>query len=626
MCAETGVRGLVREVESAASAFGRDSELNTLGLSGLSFTEARLQTSSLLQKEAQRGYEAFFNGVADGAFKRPAQAVQQLLGAEIKEENKKVSGEEQAGKVLGSLVPFVAASFATRRVGTALLGEAANPSIYRVVGEQATAGFLTGSLLNLSELKPGESLLSSRLKEGAISAATFATMAGISSGLERRIPSLGTGLAFELPRKILIGGVSGAAAGVTDIELKTGFKASKEDLLTSALSYAAFGAAFDGGGTLLKHFATKSPPAEIDLPRLLASDPKVTVISSPGGWYDKLSAAIYKAPKDHTIVVTDPKWLNEGKNIIVSARRPDVKILLDSAAQDGGKTELVSASKASKVPSASERLEQPKAAAQTEQPPAEAKSKWDIQRELTASIRAEVESHGENPGMALVSALKRDRLVMVGEYHVMDSEHRNMAARLLPQLKKEGGLTHLAIEHTTPFKGRIYKPDGSVDVNSLPVLLQHYEYIRMLEVAKKEGIQVVPIDGTKADLLSRNKTMAKELQGLLKNPDNNVLFWVGNRHLHMVDATAEGPQVAKILRDRGVPLTTFYGQHDNFFREEPMRNLFTPSAATAVPLDKAPTIRGLSWLHSDQPGYGKNNFSEFDYLIMQPYQRPSHFD
>lgn len=589
------------------------------------FARERLQTSSLLLSETQRGPQAFLNGVVDGAVNRPVQAVQQLLGAEVKPLEAKVSADEHVGRIIGSIAPFVVTSIATKRVGNALLGETATPTLSRVMGEQATAGFLTGSLLTVSELKPGESLLGARLRDGSISAATFATMSGASTLLDRNLPGLGKGLAGELTRKLMVGGLSGAAGGLVDVELKTGFKAEREQLLTSTLGYAAFGAVFEGGGTLAKAMmkpTAKFSNAEVNLPRLLASDPQITVISSPGGWYDKLSAAIYKAPKDHTIVVTDPKWLQEGKNILISARRSDINLVFDAAGKAGEniKPAVDAGAKISAAGKGSEiKVDR------NDVPATPTKSVYEIERELTAKIRSEVADHGQDPGTALANALKRDRLVMVGEYHVEDSSHRLMGARLLPKLKQDG-LTHLAIEHTNNFKGRIFNPDGSVDRNSLPELLRHNEFVRMLEVAKKEGIEVVPIDSTKRDLLTRNQTMAKELQGLLKDPDNKVMFWVGNRHLHMQDVTSEGPQVAKILRDKGVPLTTFYGQHDNFFREEPMRGLFTPSVATAVPTDKAPTIANLNWVHRGEAGHGISRFNEMDFVIMQPYQRPSHWD
>lgn len=244
------------------------------------------------------------------------------------------------------------------------------------------------------------------------------------------------------------------------------------------------------------------------------------------------------------------------------------------------------------------------------------------------NIRKEVGAVGENPADALANALRKSRVVMVGEYHVQDSIHRELGAELMPELKK-AGMTHLAIEHSSDFTGKIFDAAGKLDTESLPELLRHREFFKLLEAAQREGIEVVPVDGSynaSRDLFYRNMQMDKNIATILENPKNKVLFWVGNKHLQMTDATGAGAQVAQLLRERNIPVTTFYGQHDNFWREEPLRNLFTPNRPLAVPTASAPTLRSLNWLHPDEAGYAVHRFSEFDYVLMHPKQIPAHWD
>ena len=577
---------------------------------------ASLQKTDLVIKDKSiAGPAGLLDGFVDGAVRQPIAAVQQVFGRANEQtlNTKQESGSQTVGRIIGTLVPFVAASALTRTASNRIFGAelASNPNIYRMMGEQATAGLLMGSLLTHSDLKPGQSLLEARLRQGAESAITFGVMAGAGGALEQGLPKFGERFSAQLARRMTIGALSGTAGGLMDAELKTDFRATGDQLLTSAFGYAAFGALGEGGGIIGK--ALLKPGAEFAVPQaarkdtsmLLASDTNTTIISSQSGWYDKLKTAIYRANGEHTIVVTDKKWLDEGQKILLGAKRPNVTLILDeTAAGSVVKPEP-------QVPTASEiRAEQ--------------------RAQLVRNLSAELTKNGENPGDAIVAALKKNRVVLVGEYHVVDNVHRDLGAELMPRLQKEGKLTHLAIEHARDFKGKIFTADGRVDKEALPALLQHDEFYRLLESAKKAGVEVVPVDASykgNRNLDYRNKVMDKEIGKLLgENPENKVLFWVGNFHLHTIDGTGEGAQVARLLRDKNIPVASFWGSHDNQWREEPIRSMFTPDRAIAVPTAKSPLLANMDIVHSDQPGFGINKFGEFDYVIMHPYQRPSHWD
>lgn len=612
-----------RETSSLASAVD-------LAYAPRDFGLTKLATNELLKKDNSiSGPGGLLDGLVEGAYRQPVKAVQQALGVHTETTTPlaEQSASQKIGRIAGTVVPFVAVAALSRTVGSKIMGQelTAVPSIKQLMVEQAAAGMVVGGLLTHSELKPGESLLGARLRQGIESAAVFATMTGTSAALDRSLPKFGTTQWAEAGRRMTIGALSGTAGGLLDAELKADFRASGYDLLTSALGYAALGTAAEGAGSAFRALVRPATPfaeAPAVIERgnanmLLAADANTTVISSHAGWYDKLKTAIYKAPPEHTIIVTDRKWAEEGSKILLSAKRSDVKVVFEEAPSVSARTSAAGAKSEVSSPARSSKSE---AAPEVDV--------WAQRAQLFDSLRKEMAKHGDNPADALVAALKKSRVVMVGEYHVVDSAHRELGAEVMPQLKK-AGLTHLAIEHSRDFQGKIFKADGTLDQKALPELLRHYEFFRLLESAKKSGIEVVPVDasynGSRA-IDYRNRVMDQEITSILENPKHKVLFWVGNRHLEMTNGTGDGPQVASLLRDRKIPVTTFYGSHDNFWREEPLRNMLTPDRAIAVPTTKAPALSSLSYLHSDQDGHLINQYKQFDFVLIHPKQRPSNWD
>lgn len=600
------------------------------------------------------GAAGLLAGLTDGAINRPIEAVKQVLNAGEQNESKRdskvasaangsepESASHKLGTIIGTLAPFVGLSLLTRGASSRLFG-AESPSALRLMGEQAASGFLLGSLLTPSEIQAGQNMLSSRLSQGGIMAATFATMSGSASLLNRALPEAASASIMPvLTRRIAIGALSGVAGGIVDAEGKSGFNASGSELLTSSLGYAAFGTVAEAAGTIagrsLLHdnqFArarSAGPALEANLSpannaaQALAADTNTTIISSHGGWYDKLSSAIRKAPPEHTIIVSDPAWLKEANQLLKESRRNDIKVLLGTAAESRATT--TSESRATTTSESRAATTSDTIARTAEPPPQE--NKWEIRSRLVERIKQEVQSSGLDPGDAIAAALRRGRAVMVGEYHVPDSPNRLLGAKIMPQLK-ETGLTHLAIEQSSDSAGKIFDANGKVNRDVLAPLLQHHEFYSLLEAAKKEGIEVVPVDAAEnasRDLASRNVAMDENIANILDaDPANKVLYWVGNKHLQTIEEPGEGLQVAQLLRNRNLAVTTFYGRHDNFWREEPLRNLYSPNRPVAIPTANAPTLSSLNWLHPDQSGHALHHFGEFDYLLMYPEQVAAHFD
>ncbi len=557
----------------------------------------------------------FAHGLFEGSINRPVAALKQLGGAQDAAPNIDKSTAQTVGEVAGMALPFIAVSALTSKGSSLLLGETAQKTVLRSATEQGLAGFLMGSVLTPTELKADQSLLNVRLKQGFHDSAIFATMGGTANLLSKNMADAST-FGTKLGQRLLVGGGSGAAAGFVDAELRNGGKANWMDLGISMSSYALMGAAFEGGGLALQSFAkSQQPRFQLgSVTEAMARDPQTTVISNFAGWYDNLAKAIRTAPKDHTVIVTEEKWAKEGALMLRSLKRTDVKVLLDKDAAAVSAT-----TKSEPVAKPAEKGSEP-----TKQGEADAFSQlpsW----ELTKYLRQEAEKHGKPAAELIVEQLKKNRVVMIGEYHVAGSAHNEWGADvLMPKLK--GKATHLAIEDGADLK--LFKADGKVDYAALPSLHQHREYMAMLQAAKDNGLKVAPIDvphGHSREILDRNKFMTQELLKILEDKNAKVVFWVGNKHLQLKDS-GDGPQAVKMLRDRGIKVSTFYGQHDNFWREEPMRRLYTPSVPLAVPTKDAPAISSMNWIHKGEHGHDIHRFSEFDFVLMHPEKRAYHFD
>lgn len=590
-----------------------------------------------LEKTKNTGFADFTAGVWDGAVSNSVKAIKQVAGSSDNSESHKApeskSASNLAGQIVGSLVPYAAVFAVTKGGSNLIFGKMEAPQLGRIVAENAVSGFVLGSLLTPSELKPGESLLSSRLESGSKDAAVFASMALSSSYLSSALPASLRGAVLS---RLGIGAGSGAVGGFVDAEFRTGGNASGSDLLASMAGYAAFGTLMEGGGLAAKKLFSGVPsssPREFSqradssseqwgaAQALAKRDSSMVVINEFGGWHDKLSQAIYTAEPGKTIIVADKAWLQAGEIIRRGANRPDINLVFDEA--------LAKAS-AERIPSAAapeRRLINGSALGQL--------------------VESEVARTGKDPGEALVEALRRDRVVMIGEFHTPDNPHRELGAKLMPKLA-DAGATHLAIEHSADFQGKVFLPSGEVDRSQFTSIMAQWEYLRMLQNARKAGIEVVPVDSRESDLepirqalkpqlegLSapnkgalttaatldqRNRDMAANINKILEDPKAKVVFWVGNYHLNTTQLPGEGPQVAKILRSQGVPISTFASQHDPYFSSEPepIRKLFTPSSPVAVPMKDALVLGSQTPQTPTEPGHDLLFYNQYDHLIMYP--------
>ena len=277
---------------------------------------------------------AFISGAIDGAYRTPAKAIKQLMGSQdpaaISSEPTDSSNPanlpaessaHRVGEIVGSFVPFVALAAITRGASVKLFGAEAAPSLVRTVGEQSVTGFAMGSLLSSSDLTPGENLLEARLKQGFGSALTFGTMAGTGGLLEKTLPEIGAGLLATSTRRFGIAALSGASGGIIDAETKTGFNATSEELVSSALGYAAFGTLMEGGGMALRSLRRNATSTFAEVPLPAAVKPGIEPLATEPLAAESLSSKIHFPDFSHRS--DSSLHLEESPAMAVAAMAPD---------------------------------------------------------------------------------------------------------------------------------------------------------------------------------------------------------------------------------------------------------------------------------------------------------------
>lgn len=330
-----------------------DTEANT------SFNQG-LNSVDLLTPLAPKRSNGLIEGILNGAVNQPTKALCQLAGLEYAEHRanpeSKANSKAQIpneqldykiGEIVGSLAPFITVACATRRLGNRLLGEQVTPTFLRHVGEQATSGFIMGAVLTPSKDTPGSSLVFERIKQGAVSAGTFATMSGVSYRLGKCLPSEGLSFNARLGRSATIGALAGAAGGFSDVELRTGGKASNAELASSVLGYAVFGSLMEGVSTSFNcaspnKSGTVRPPhsiVESKLQQTTAAEQKITAIpelssqKTPEKNYNNKSVNAEQCPKGNTDNTGDPEQATDINSFNSNEFLKNAEIVMDQIIQ-----------------------------------------------------------------------------------------------------------------------------------------------------------------------------------------------------------------------------------------------------------------------------------------------------
>lgn len=234
---------------------------------------------------------------------------------------------------------------------------------------------------------------------------------------------------------------------------------------------------------------------------------------------------------------------------------------------------------------------------------------WHLKPETIKEIKRELNEHGKEPQDVIVDAMKKARVVGLGESHIW-SANLGMITDSVAKLKAAGA-THFAVELSQKEVDEILKTgkDSGLHYNK-------EEYVAMMLAARDAGLKVVGVDNRKANNgygpgnEHRDEGMAEDIGGILSgDPKAKVVFVVGSNHLNS-DGTKTS--AAEILKDKfGKDQVVTTVASDNGRRLQDLtENLNRP---VAVRTQDAPELAKLPLSPGDSQKYG-----QWDIVIAYP--------
>lgn len=255
-----------------------------------------------------------------------------------------------------------------------------------------------------------------------------------------------------------------------------------------------------------------------------------------------------------------------------------------------------------------------------------------VERATLNDVRTEINTHGIDSIDVWKSALKKGRVLGVGEVHKPGSPHRKFVLAHMKELA-DAGATHLAIElKSTQQKTIVEALNAGKPLNDdlADFFKINPEIFELLKAAKEAGLKVIAIDQnertTSKNLLqddsfklTRDQFMAQKIDGILQSDEKNkVVFYGGG--LHVVNAERSGDKgeeerVFDILRKK-YNVTTIFDQ-TSAHRQAVSILTYDIAKPVAVPTAKAAK---LAQLEANPPGSSWNmKYSNFDYIFIYPH-------
>jgi hypothetical protein len=232
------------------------------------------------------------------------------------------------------------------------------------------------------------------------------------------------------------------------------------------------------------------------------------------------------------------------------------------------------------------------------------------------AIRTQIEEVGIAPEQSLSQAVASNRLVGFSDMHVRQGPYFQFLIDDMSKLKSEG-VSDLAVEVPQPWQSKL--DNWSKDDQSFlrPRLTDGSSLLNVIDAAKQNGIKVTAVDelytGAGDMILSRDRTMADKLQDMLKTHDSKILYLVGAEHLASgFRRNTDSPTTAQILRDRNIPISTFYQQLPSM-PDGLMMLTHDLAEPTAVKTNNASLVSTVRTAAPLLPGYGK-----WDNVIFYP--------
>lgn len=309
--------------------------------------------------EKPRGLVSQFTGAAlHSALQAPANGIAQLVDGvagtslhETVKNNEWFAAPEEAkfgsvnwhvqqvGMAVGIAADFIVLNKGLKSVarGLTAFSESGLPA-------RAASAFVNKPMLNATisggvydglfrESASGEDLLGTRLKQAGIGAATFATLSGAGSLMRSASEAgmLGKGITQKLVgNQAAIGFAAGIPAGIVNVELASGGKASFEDLYKAGYGFAFLGGTV-GGVNAMAGKLSRAMPSEAEVAR------------KP----DAPSGSSYSGREGDPGVSINHKWsmsFGENRPMLMPEILKNPRVTLNGALEDGSSIFQVSGS------------------------------------------------------------------------------------------------------------------------------------------------------------------------------------------------------------------------------------------------------------------------------------------
>ncbi len=258
-------------------------------------------------------------------------------------------------------------------------------------------------------------------------------------------------------------------------------------------------------------------------------------------------------------------------------------------------------------------------------------------------VRREIRTYGTDPKSWLVSAMKKNRVLTIGEDHVYagTSRHHELGSSLMGALK-DAGATHLAVELPSSRQDMLerFSRTGSMDESSMESskgtnefistqkFLKSPDLINVLTAAREVGLKLVAVDDANNINVGpyngvfgtgRDKAMAASIANILNSdPKTKFVYWVGATHAEVTVDQRDHERACQILRKQR------YGVCSVLPKEKQLDSDNNPLFAltgdvkqpTLVPMSKARTLSRLPELKTLFPS--TQNFGAWDAVIIYP--------
>lgn len=183
--------------------------------------------------------------------------------------------------------------------------------------------------------------------------------------------------------------------------------------------------------------------------------------------------------------------------------------------------------------------------------------------EITA-IKEQISRAAQDPEQAVLKAVKNNRVLAFGDIHGPLGPHMAFFAGEMPKLR-QNGITDLAVEIPQAFQAHVDHWTAADQSFLRDRLKDKSSIINVIDAAKKAGIKVDCVDemyyGDGEKLASRDRTMAKNISGILNDPSAKVAYFAGAEHLQNgYRQDSFGPSAVDWLRQKQISVATFLQQ------------------------------------------------------------------